>query len=794
MALTIGELVGFIRADGTDFERNLARSQLRMEGFSLDVNGRLRDTRGRFVDETALMGRALADSFSDAERAGTRITTVYSSVADAQSRTLRARFNQILTSGRRMTDGLSSLWRRATQDSDQFDLSLGRIAGMAGRLGGVAMSVGRIAGALGAAIPVAAGLATTLANVAPAAAVGVTGMLALKQATFTVKLATQGMDDALSAALDPSKAEEFQEALKGLSPEAREFALAVQDIAPAWRELQQDVQDEFFRDLSEGFARTSKVVLPVLRKELLNTSTALGDMAAGAMGAAKNLAEDGTLGKAMGSASKGLASLSGLPGVVVTALGQLAAAAGPSFERLTSAAMGAANKIGKKLDSAFQSGAMEEAIEGAIDLLGDLWDVGRNVGEIIGDIFGAVPDDGGGLVGILETITGALAEITGTPEFQEGLTSLFETVNKLATTAAPLLAEALALIAPILTELAPHVQDLIEKLGEGLSPILEELKSSGLLTELASGVGEIADSLGPLLPPLGELVASILPLLTPLVRLATEGVKLMGQVIEKWVVPWVQALAALLRGDFSGAWEHATTAVNGARELIGKAAGKISDLVEQAVNEAVRWLKGLPGRAYSALSTLAGFLAQRAAEAGAQLVSMIMRKIAEAIDWLRGVPGRARDALGDLGGILMGAGRALIQGFIDGIVSKIGDVGSAVGSVVGAARDYFPFSPAKKGPFSGRGYTSFSGQALMEDFRKGIASQAPALQRQMDAITSGLQGEFAMAGVPAGAGVGGGRTTTNNYTYNLTQRELTLRDLEALQRRQDTLARVGRPY
>ena len=64
----------------------------------------------------------------------------------------------------------------------------------------------------------------------------------------------------------------------------------------------------------------------------------------------------------------------------------------------------------------------------------------------------------------------------------------------------------------------------------------------------------------------------------------------------------------------------------------------------------------------------------------------------------------------------------------------------------------------------------------------------------MDDLTSGLD----FTGAPTGAGRAAGgqpsrRVTTSNVTYNLTQREMTLRDLEALQRRQDAIARVGRP-
>ena len=72
---------------------------------------------------------------------------------------------------------------------------------------------------------------------------------------------------------------------------------------------------------------------------------------------------------------------------------------------------------------------------------------------------------------------------------------------------------------------------------------------------------------------------------------------------------------------------------------------------------------------------------------------------------------------------LVASGRALVQGFINGIMSMIGAAGAAAKAVVDKVRGFFPFSPAKEGPLSGKGYTTYSGQALVKDFAKGIRSE-----------------------------------------------------------------------
>lgn len=114
-------------------------------------------------------------------------------------------------------------------------------------------------------------------------------------------------------------------------------------------------------------------------------------------------------------------------------------------------------------------------------------------------------------------------------------------------------------------------------------------------------------------------------------------------------------------------------------------------------------------------------------------------------------------------------GRALINGFTQGIQNAIGGALSAVSGAVSQIRSFFPFSPAKRGPFSGHGYTTYSGKALMEGWAEGIGSRTGAVN---SAITSALASASSLIGsgitvapsvAVAGAGAAG---TTYNVTVN----------------------------
>ncbi|MFD4572103.1 hypothetical protein ACFWNK_01770 [Streptomyces sp. NPDC058417] len=762
--------------------------------------------------------------------------------------------------------------------------AFGKLAGMAGSLGGVVGTLGKLGAGLGAAVPAAGAVVSTLANIAPAAGIAVTGLAAVQLASGTVKLAMVGVGDAISAALDPSKSEEFAESLEKLSPSAAKFATTVRDLSPSLRSMQQAVQEEAFRGLGENLERTAKSVLPVLRTNLLSTATALGDMAGGAMGAARDLADSGTLGKALGSASNGLRNLSGLPATVVTALGQIAAAAGPSFEGLTAAAAHSANLVGEKLSGAFKSGAMQDAIQTAVDLLGDLVDVGVNVGTILGNAFSAVPA-GGGLVGTLGAVTTALAEITGTKEVQSGLRALFETMATVGATAAPLLGQALSVIAPVLTALGPPVQLLVTQLGAALRPVIAAL--GPVLVQTATALGSLTTAFAPMLPVLGQLVAALLPALSPLLAgvqqifvalapvvktlaatlsaalapilaqlpaligplvqiIATSfvsGLTLLQQLlvalgpslvsmgatfgtllaavaplimavaqlqagllsglmpviqpligllgglaailagtlaryINAIVVPAIQILTSLLKGDFSGAWNIAKAAASNAAAFIGQAATRIGSLVGAGVGTAVNWLKGLPGRAVSALSSLGSSLAGAAAAGGARLVSAISGKVSEALGRVRALPGQAASALGNLGGRLVGAGASLIQGFISGIQSKIAAVQSKLQSLTSKLTDW-------KGPKQKDAkILTPAGRLLIEGFIKGIDDTTAKLRSRLEAITKALP-----ANVRSGIGKSLAKATAE-LQREVTKRDGVIKKLAAAQTKLDDLVKA----
>lgn len=133
------------------------------------------------------------------------------------------------------------------------------------------------------------------------------------------------------------------------------------------------------------------------------------------------------------------------------------------------------------------------------------------------------------------------------------------------------------------------------------------------------------------------------------------------------------------------------------------------------------------------------------------VVGAVTTGVDTVIGFITGIPDRVMAVLGGLGDLLVNSGASLIQGFIDGIRGMLGAVGDAVGGVMDFVGGFFPNSPAKRGPFSGSGWTKLgrSGGATMDQW---IGGMDPS---RMNDLMRMPQRTLAGAGAFTGAGAAG---------------------------------------
>ena len=226
-------------------------------------------------------------------------------------------------------------------------------------------------------------------------------------------------------------------------------------------------------------------------------------------------------------------------------------------------------------------------------------------------------------------------------------------------------------------------------------------------------------------------------------------------VIQQTVTAGVTQLNTAISTAFQQLPLTATTAFQGVQASItgafgfmvlsiGQQAGNITTAVQQAFNQIPAVITSALGQAVSAvaaagsqittafqasigqLPTLAqtsfAALVTSAQTAMNDLVSAVTNGGSQAVAAVQGWSGQITSALQSLSASARASGEAVGREFAGGISSQSGAVAAAAQSLMQAARQFFPNSPAEKGPFSGSGWVDKSGEAIGQGFSAGMES------------------------------------------------------------------------
>lgn len=272
---------------------------------------------------------------------------------------------------------------------------------------------------------------------------------------------------------------------------------------------------------------------------------------------------------------------------------------------------------------------------------------------------------------------------------------------------------------PAIEEAWGHIENAFKKVGDGIQTFME-------------GAADLADAIAPILKPIADVVVAVFgPILTEIIdnaaRLFEHIFQVVGSVFGA-IGEIFKAIAALLRGDFTGALEHLKNAFFNVFDAIFNFVGGI-------IRAILLWLSTTAGR-------ILGFA----------------RKIPGMVwDFIKGIPGQLAKVPGMIMDVfkrlnLFNSGHNLITSFGQGIVSAFKNVKQWTLDSLKWLRSLFPFSPAKRGPFSRSapgGYLDTSGSKMMHDWGKGILSQqdflSDSLSTMMEDIKSDIDFDIAPA-------------------------------------------------
>lgn len=360
------------------------------------------------------------------------------------------------------------------------------------------------------------------------------------------------------------------------------------------------------------------------------------------------------------------------------------------------------------------------------------------VGAIVDGISGAVSTLSSAFAPAFDALQAALAPIAVqvSSVLLPALSVLGAALGNLAAAVLPVISAALQAIAPIVASIIGHLVSLGSAIANAVTPVI---------IAMASVVQATLPVVQGLFQTFGDYIRGVVDAVFPHIEaIVTTAMNVISSVIS--------TVLAFISGDWSGVWNGIFNILDSIWSGMVSIVQTYIGMVSGAIDSALGFIKGVWNTAWSALGSFLD-------SAWDGIVSAVTGGNERVMSILGGLPGKIIGLFADAGSWLIDSGRALLQGFADGVMGAVGWVGDQISGALGKIRALFPFSPAKKGPFSGHGYTTYSGKALMRDWARGMASEESAVRKTVKSALGGasamLSAGVSISGAPAAAAMGG---------------------------------------
>lgn len=410
------------------------------------------------------------------------------------------------------------------------------------------------------------------------------------------------------------------------------------------------------------------------------------------------------------------------------------------------------------------------------------------------------------VIGTVVSIIGTIASVVG---------AIIPVIGAVAGVLAGLSAPVLAVVAGIGLLVAAFVTALassepfrnsLAQIFQGLVTMVQPIVAAVIPVLVQIGeafIGMVTTVVGALVPmvtTIVEIAAQIVSFLAPIVAFLIQtfspAFEFIGKTVSdifgfigKVIADAVNIITGILnvflsalRGDWEGAWNGILDVLKGILDFIVNTITGAFDVVMHIFENLAKMLVDIWNNLWNGIGDFV-------VGAWNGITKAISDGVGSAVEFVKDMPGKIKDGLGNLGGMLVDSGKALIGGFIDGIKSMLGGAKDAVGGIMKAIGDFFPHSPAKIGPFSGRGYTTHSGRALIGDFAGSIRAGRNQVAEAAGYALGGA--DFSAAGV-AGLSV---PTTPEPVAVAATAQSVTgataAQNAEVLSQLADVLSRLG---
>lgn len=379
-------------------------------------------------------------------------------------------------------------------ETDKLDKGLSRIFTSSTK---AVLGLGSIANTL----PVFAGIATSATTAAGALLVLPAAGLGAAAAITTLKIATSGFGDAVSAA-DPKA---FAEATANMAPSMKDAAGAVRELVQGpLADLKRDVQGAFWVDFSDDVIDLSRTFLPVLSPQLVGIAAAYAGMRKEAVGALIAPAAVRDVNAVLGDTRGVLDDMRPALANVLDGILAIAGQGSAEFRGFGQSVTDVTTRFREWAREAAATGRITEIIREGKQELDDYGQIAGNVGDIVSTIFaGLTRDTGDFSEGLIEG-TQALEDFLDSAEGQDALAALGQTLQVTGEVARTVFLAAIRELGPIIREAAPAAQEFARVLG-------------GLLVAAIQTVGPLIQAFASFLSDNAGIIQFTVPLLAALV-------------------------------------------------------------------------------------------------------------------------------------------------------------------------------------------------------------------------------------------------------------------------------------
>lgn len=354
-------------------------------------------------------------------------------------------------------------------------------------------------------------------------------------------------------------------------------------------------------------------------------------------------------------------------------------------------------------------------IQGILPVLGSL--IGE-LGNALGPVLQAlapgitmlVQSLGAALQPVIQALTPILVLFAKTfSQILQAVSPLLPMIGNIAASFLNAMMPAFQAIAPLLPQIAGMFANLALQILPPLMP---------MIPMLAQAFVQVVQALVPLLPQLLQLAEQLLPIILPLIPpLVTAIGDLAG---------W---LSGALKKGIELVCDGISTLIDWVKKIkqwfsdLSDGVKKLGDKLSDTWNSVVSWTK----------------------DAWQKVKDAVTNAINDAVSFVTGLPGRVVSAIGDVGSILWNAGKSIIDGFLNGLKAAWSNVTSFV-SGIGS------WIAAHKGPIEyDRTLLTPHGNAIMGGLLSGLQNGAGGVLSYLDDFTKQI-GNTSVT-VP-GAGIG----------------------------------------